>query len=291
MKKFLQGSIIVLLVITVLSYFGVQWIEDHHEEHFAYLTNYWGNNNAPDDSINADADTDFTFVINYYANEDNSGAEMFELKVNYYTDYLFQDIYSLGVQVINPNEMDLTIKREGEDNPVFGDYHAYYKYDVNYSDTSRTYFQTDDGVSFKAQTTFNEKEEPYIIKIDDKPYAFDFNKEFEAEKYSQFLWRGSYRHYSSSFSYFLYKVYDATSHIVDGDGVYKNLKLELADVFNFYEYNPVTGKFDIQSTFGYDVNYVSFKINYHSRGAKVHEDSLFNQIGSETPGGVIWKNS
>ena len=291
MKKFVNVTLAILLLVTVISYFGAKWIEDHHEEHFAYKTNYWGNNDAPDESIEADADTDFTFVINYYANEDNSGAEMFELKVNYHTDYLFQDVYSLGIQVLNPSEMDLTVECERVDDNPFGDYNAYFKYVVDYSDTSRAYFQTDDGVAFKAQTTFNEKNEPYIIKIDNKPYAFDFNKEYELEKFGQFLWRSSYRHYSSSFNYFLYKVFDATSHITDGEGVYKNLKLELADVFNFYEYNSVTGKFDIQSTFGYDVNYVSFKVNYYNRGARVHEDSFFKQIGSEPAGGVIWKNS
>ena len=157
MKKFVNVTLAILLLVTVISYFGAKWIEDHHEEHFAYKTNYWGNNDAPDESIEADADTDFTFVINYYANEDNSGAEMFELKVNYYTDYLFQDVYSLGIQVLNPSEMDLKVECERVDDNPFGDYNAYFKYVVDYSNTSRAYFQTDDGVAFKAQTTFNEK--------------------------------------------------------------------------------------------------------------------------------------
>lgn len=215
---------------------------------------------------------------------------MFELKLNYFTDYKFQDVYSLGTQIVNPSEMECKLKEVKVDDDFFGDINYYYEYKINYNNSDIANFQTDDGVSFKSTTSFNERGVPYIIKIDGKPYAFDFEKTISTEKIAQFLWRSNYKHYTSNFDYFLYKVYDSTTHITDGDGVYKNLKLELTDIFRLYEYNAISGKFDILSTYGYDVNYVSFKVNYYSRGAQTHEDSLFNQIGEESAGGVIWEN-
>lgn len=279
------------MILSVASYFASEWIKKNWDKHFTYTTNFWGQTEAPDESVEADPDTAFTFVVNYYANKDGSGAELYELKLNYYTDYLLQDVYSLGLQIVNPGELKLGITQyHSEDNP-FGDYHAYYKYYLNYGSAEVAYFNTDDGYSFDSVTTFNERNVPYIIKIDDKPFAFDFDKTISTEKIGQFLWRGSYRHYTSNFDYFLYRIYDSTTHLTAGEGIYKNLTLELTDVFNIYEYNSATGKFDILSSeFGYDVEYISFKINYYERGALRHEDSLFNQIGKETAGGVIWGN-
>ena len=295
MKKFFNAVLIILCIVSVASYFFADWIKNNYEDHFAYQTNHWGMNTSPDSSIESDEDTAFTFVVNYYANEDNSGIEMYELKLNYYSDYKFQDIYSLGVQIINPGEMKFNANLDKIEDGLFGepwvDCNFHFSYSVNFGNSKTSYFNTDDGVSFESTETFNSRGVPYIINIDDKPYAFDFNKTTTELKSTSILGKKTYENFTSSFDYFLYKIYDSTTNITDGDGIYKNLKLELIDVFNLYEYNATTGKFDKLSTFGYDVNYISFKVNYHSRGAMTHSDSLFNQIGNYEEGGVIWGNS
>lgn len=292
MKKTIDIILIILCFLSVCSYFYADWIRGNKQYHFAYHTYFWGQNDAPDSSVEVDPDTNFTFVVNYYANEDNSGIEMFEIKLNYFTDYQFQDVYSLGIQILNPsNSMKFGLRKDKTDDQFFGDYHVYYSYDVKLDKKQVSYFNTDDGVSFDSTETFNSREIPYIIKIDGKPYAFDFNKMLTIEKTNQFLWRSMYDHYSSTFGYFLYRVFDSTTEITDGEGIYEYLTLELNDVFNIYEYNQITGKFDILTTYGYDVNYISFKINYHKRGAMTHEDSLFNKITGQGNGGVIWGNS
>ena len=293
MKKTFNIILIVLCVISVACYFFADWIKNNYQDHFTYQTNFFGQNTkAPDSSIEADADTAFTFVVNYYANEDGSGIEMYELRLNYYTDYKFQDVYSLGVQILNPNNMKFNANLDKIDNPLIGDSNLYFSYTVDFKETEVSYYNTDDGVSFDATETFNSRNVPYIINIEDKPYAFNFNKENTELKSTNWYGKKTYENFTSNFDYFLYKIYDSTTHITDGDGIYKNLKLELNDVFNLYEYNSTTGKFDILNTmFGYDVDYVSFKVNYHKRGAMTHSDSMFKQIGDYANGGVIWKNS
>ena len=292
MIKFLDIVLCLLVALSIGSYFGKEYINNHLDEHYAYNTKYWGPTDAPEHSIESDKDVDFTFVVNYYSNSDNSGVELYEIKVNYYTDYQLQDIYSLGLQIVNPSEMEFTISMDKMETTIFPwvNDNYYHSYHVKYGSAQKAYFNTDDGVSFKATTTFNERNVPYIIRIDGKPYSFDFNKQ-NTYLYNTSIWgKKTYVNYTSNFDYFLYKVYKATTDITDGTGVYKNMKLELDDVFNMYEYNKLTGKFDILSTFGYDVSYVSFKVNYYETGAKRHEHSLFNQIGSDPAGGVIWEN-
>lgn len=292
MKKFIDIILCILVCVSIASYFGADWINKNHENHFALNTWYFGQNPSAD---NTDSNTQFTFVVNYYANEDNSGAELYELQVNYFTDKNLSNIYSLGVQILNPSELTYKYKEYDErcEGPFswigVGDYYYYLHYELEYNDAEVTYFNTDDGVSFVATDTLELREEPYIISIEDKAYAFDFEKESLLSEFNGIT--NSYRYFTSSFVYFFSNVYYATTGITDGAGSYENLALEINDVFNFYEYNSLTGKFDIAlSEFGYDLTYLGIKVNYYTRGAKVHEDSLYNQIGLET-GGVKWKNS
>lgn len=296
MKKFFNGLVIVLVIISILSYFGAGWIRENWSEHYAIKTFHFGYNDVTGDEFEEDNDVQFTFTINYYANKDNTGVEMYELKVSYFKDINLNEVYSLGVQVINPKE--LTYRFSEYDEKVkgpfgwigVGDYHTYYNYELIYNDAEVTYFNSDDGLSYVSTNTLEDREEPYIIKIEDKAYAFDFEKEALMSTFHGIT--TGYNYFTSSFAYFFYKVYVSSTNITKGTGKYENLTLEINDVFNFYEYNSLTGKFDIQKTdWGYDISYMGIKVNYYTRGAKMHEDSLYGQIGRETAGGVIWKNS
>ena len=291
MTKIFDILLIIFVAISFGAYFEVKDIKENMSNKFAYHTQYWESGGAPDSSVEADPDTNFTFVVNYYANKDNSGAELYEIKLNYYTDYKLQDVYSLGLQIVNPN-IKFYMKCDnltGVSIFPWVEQHGYYSYDVEFNAKDKNYYATDDGKSFETTTTFNSRNVPYIIKIGDKPYAFDFNKKTTEVVYTNGVGTNSYAHYASDFDYFLYKIYKSTTKLTGGDGVYENLKLELTDVFNVYEYNEKSGKFDKLSTFGYDVEYISFKVNYFETGAKRHEHSLFNQIGEKT-GGVVWAN-
>ena len=91
----------------------------------------------------------------------------------------------------------------------------------------------------------------------------------------------------SNFEYFTYQAYMVAISLPK-EGVYTDLTLKLDNIFQLYEYNTISGKFDIQSTFGQINDYVSFKFNYYDRGAMTHEDSVYNVIGTNGVGGVIW---
>lgn len=289
MKQFGKIVFIIAIVLCIAGDIGYIAIKTNYSSAFSYKTYFWGtSNNVPEDQEKIDPDSKFTFVIDYWENADGQGAEMLEIKVNYFTDYQFTDVYSLGVQILNPSNMVLNTNGIG-----FWDGHLVIDedyglqmannatYSIQLNGASIAYFNTDDNVSFKATSTFNDRNVPFIIDIDNKPYAFDFNK-VTKERHGN-LW---YCH--SNFDYFLYRVFDATSHLTSKDMTYQYLKLELTDVFNLYKYSQTSGKFDILSDLGYEVDYIKIKLNYHSRGVYTHEDSQFGQIGNDRTGGVIW---
>ena len=121
-----------------------------------------------------------------------------------------------------------------------------------------------------------------------KMYAFDFNKAYMHSQNTAFFGLDQRKYYVSNFDYFIYKLYNSMSTLSQGEGVYTNLNIGLNDVFNIYQYNNSTGKFDILTELGYTAEYMGVKITYVERGARMHSDSMFNQIGKTQQGGVIY---
>ncbi len=284
MKNFFTTLLVIICIgIIALDCYSV-YVYLNRDKHFALITNYWGyDSNSPDHDVKVDPDIKFTFCINYYENADKNGYEMFELKLNYYTDYLMRDKYSLGMQIINPSELEFN-KGYSDSYLTLQGWQDYFKYYLNLHNANVYYFNTDDGLNFNTTNTFNSKKVPYIIRIDEKPFAFDFNKETITERY---IILKHNVHFNSNFNYFLYKTMYATTHITEKNKTFQNLTLDFEDVFNIFEYNEESQKFDKQSTFGYSVDYISFKVNYFERGATTHKDSFFGRIG-EKDGGVVY---
>lgn len=232
----------------------------------------------------------FVFEFNYYANKDDSGASLFEVKLTAYTGINMNKTYSYGLQIVNPDAFTLKTYTYDVVNPAFGWYtRTYNTYSIIAGDdildnSEYYYFNTYDNVSYTASTALNNNNIPYVIDIDGKPYAFTFDKvNLVSESTNPFGWKYE-TYYKSNFAYFVYQMYNSITGITDGDGVYTNLVLRLTDVFEFYDYNDTTGKFDKLSNIGFNSNYMGVKVNYHSRGAKVHEDSMFNQLGNYSKG-------
>lgn len=284
MKKFLTTLLVIICIgIIALDCYAV-YVYKNRDKHFPLISNYWGyDENSPKHDVKADPDISFTFCINYYENANKNGYEMFEIKLNYYTDYLLRDKYSLGIQIINPSLIEFK-SGLSESYLTLQGWQDYYKYYLIQNDANVYYFNTDDGLNFNTTNAFNTKNVPYIINIDNKPFAFDFNKETITEKYV--ILRHNH-YFMSNFNYFLYKTMFATTHITEKNKTYQNLTLEFEDVFNISEYNSESKKFDKQSTYGYSVDYINFKVNYYERGATTHKDSFFGRIGEED-GGVIY---
>lgn len=253
-----------------------------------------------------DIENPFVFEFNYFANEDDSGASLFEVKLTAYTGINMNRTYSYGFQIVNPDTftlktytydtVDLALSwytgtyktysviagAEGTES-ILDKYKDKPQFVIN-DDSEFYYFNTYDNVSYSATTALNTNNIPYVIDIAGEPYAFTFNKvNLVSESTNPFGWKYE-TYYASNFAYFVYQMYNSITGITDGDGVYTNLVLRLTDVFEFYEYNEATGKFDKLSDIGFNSNYMGVKVNYHTRGAKVHEDSMFNQLGNYSKG-------
>lgn len=296
MKKFVTVLLIVLclgaLVLDGL-YFYYKSIE---YEVYAQQTIHSGGTLKTDK--NADKNnTDFVLEFVYYANKDKSGAEMLEFQLKCFSGVNCDSVAGYGMQIINPANMSCSLVYDKDtshiENIIGTRVDRYWLYNVQYGSSNVSYFNTDDFVSFAAVTALNEEAHPYIIKIEDKPYSFDFNFD-DCYLEKEILWglSHSYYHYVSTFDFFIYKTYTAILdlHNKDGktEGVYKNLTMEYANVFNFY--SEKNGRFQELSNYTYSSKYMDLKVTYIDRGAKVHTDSKFGKIyvNKDKTEGVIY---
>lgn len=239
---------------------------------------------------NADPDDErFVLEFVYYANKDNSGAEMLEFKLNCFSGINADYIYGYGVQIVNPSQMAIESKPNSSRNYtehsglMYMTNHYYFDISVNYCSSIVSYYNTDDFVSYSATTSIADEAHPYIVDIDGKLYSFDFNYD-NVQLHSSTFIGASYYHFVSTFDYFLCKSYNAIKNLHNNDdsstqGVYKNLTFEYADVFNFYAEN--NGRFDELTDFTYSSNFMDCKVTYVDRGAGVHTDSMFGVIKTE----------
>lgn len=280
-KGFLVALVIVLCVGALASDIFAIWIHLNGDKHKPIVTTNM-----------SQLDTDvknYIFELKYFENQDKLGKEMFEIKLTAYTGINKNKVYSYGIQILNPSNMNISKEYVSfkVNLPQWYD-DEYYEYSVDYSGTQVTYFNSDETVSYTATTALNANNYPYVIDIDSTLYAIDFNKQVLEDTTYNAVGYAYNKYVTSDFNYFVYKMYSAMSTLTTGEGVYSNLNINLNDVFNIYEYNVLTGKFDKLSTFGYSAEFMGVKITYVERGAKIHTDSMFNQIGKTQKGGVIY---
>lgn len=286
--KVIKGMLIALLVIILLGAMALDGLAIYYktieDTIYAQQSVHMGGTIGTDE--NADPDNnDFILEFKYYANKDNIGVEMLEFQLKCFSGIDCDYVYGYGVQILNPSQMTCSIKFDYE--KTFHPYvldtetHKYYNYAVDYGSAKVAYFNTDDFVTYGATTELNKDAHPYIIKIDDEKYSFDF-KYVENVHYVETLWGVGRTHYYnvSNFEYFLWKTYDAITKLQntegETEGVYKNLTMEYYNVFNFYE--ETNGRFEELANFTYSSKYLDLKVTYIDRGAGVHSDSMFGQI-------------
>lgn len=260
---------------------GYVWIHFNGDKHKAYQTTYVTNlDNLPE--------RPFVFEFEYHP-ADELGEEMLEMKMTAYTDYLMQDSYCYGVQILKPSKMILKEKYIKPDIKVIQWKSTLeYEYVLNLNGASIKYFNSDDFISYKATTSLNENNTPYLISMGDKVYAMEFNRRtYNSTNYGM-LWYKKDIYYTSSFEYFIYKMYDSISNITTGPGIYEHLDFQLNDVFQYYSFNSLTGKFDQFSDMTFNSDFIGIKVTINNRSARIHEDSLFGQIGDIAKGGIIF---
>lgn len=220
---------------------------------------------------------------------------MFEINLTAYTGIEKEKTYKYGVQITNPKNMTNKLEYYGNGfNLPQWSYYINATHVIDFTNCNVTYFNSDTevasntDVSYIATTTLNANNIPYVIDIEEQTYAFDFNKNYLGKTHVDALGVTNHYYYQSNFEYFVFKLYSSMSTLSEGQKVYDNLNVQLNDVFNIYEHNSLTGKFDKLTTFGYSAEYIGLKITYVERGARIHEDSMFNRIGDSQKGGVIY---
>ena len=286
MTKFLNTIFVISCILCIGSIFAYTWVNNNADKHVPIISNMFGNNTqVSDDEVNLDPDSKHTWVVKLFRNIDGNGSELFEIKQTTYTDYQLSNVYSTGVQVLNPSALELGFVHTGKELNIFAYEKNYYTYRYKNVDNV-DYFNSVDGISFAGTdklTSLND--DLYIIDIDGKPYAFNYMKTIQGY-HSQSLWVSLESYVTSNFDYFMYQLYGTAKSLKQG--IYNNLPIKFTDVFNIFEYNSTTGKFDKQTDMAQIDDYVSFRFYVYDRGVMTHSDSLFGQIGETAPGGVIY---
>lgn len=281
LKKILFIICAIFCTVSIVADIGFIWIHFNGKKSAAMVTT-----NISQLSTES---KNHVFELKYFENSDGSGAEMFEIKLTAFTGINMNKTYCYGIQIINPKFMACNLEHPGNSFHIWsGSYNINAKYVVDFSESEVAFFNADDNVAYKATTALNTNNYPYVIDIDGVPYAFDFNKNYLAETFNDWLGIANNYYYESNFEYFVFKLFSSMSKLTTGEGVYSNLNVGLNDVFNIYEYNQLTGKFDKLTTLGYSAEYIGIKLTYIERGARVHSDSMFNHIGDSQTGGVIY---
>lgn len=258
------------------------WVTFNAQDHYSVTTT---NMSTLDTKVKQ-----YIFELKYHENSDKSGVEMFEIKITAYTGVNKDKVHSYGIQLINPDITNDTVRTgTGGFNIWEWKNDLEFTHKVNFNETKIAYFNSDNNVSYGATTALNTNNTPYIIDIDGELYAFDFNKRYLVDTNTDFFALKQNKYYNSSFEYFVFKMYNGMSTLTNGEGIYDNLNVNLNDVFNIYSYNETTKKFDALSDLGYNAEYMGVRITYVERGARIHSDSLFGQVGNQQIGGVIYE--
>ena len=287
---------IFVLVVTII--FGAvigfnYFVVNNEDNYLALRTWYLGENTQVSDvDLENDSDTKYTFVVNYYANEDNAedSVELLEVKLTSYTDYEKTAVYSYGIQFINPTE---NLKFDSElgkkDVKSISLVNRYYDTYFKCPSDKVFYLNSVDGVSYDSTVDgkIDNKDNAYLIDFDGVTYAFKFNQISKISSY-HILWVKHVKYNRSNFADFLQNIIDPIKSI-SPEGVYVDIPFKLDTFLTFYEYNETTGKFDNQTNkFADDTSFIKFKIYTHKRGATMLNDSLFNRVGENTDKGVIY---
>ena len=208
----------------------------------------------------------YLFNVNIFDNSKGNGEELFELRLDYFTDpsLLHTACRSTGMQRVGPLSFsDIAVNSEEEANSIVSA-GAYYYDTTNMISWS--------GGNVATQLNRNAK---LIIKVDNRPYLMQLTGK---EVYKE--WWGSWQYlyfYGAVFK----DVLDAVKTNSAGYGDYY-ITLNLSKYFTLYEYDEESGKF-IEDNISDEVfNYAVLKFHYSPDGVTKASQSMFGQIAKNT---------
>ena len=241
----------------------------------------------------------------YYSNDAENGIELQELRLNYFTSYKLTsaDYRSTGMQYIGDYQGLPLDTWDGKSEVTFysgnNRYYGTSEQSVsianNYVDTSFTYYDSADGLSFNGVTNNNgsiatelKRSTQFIIKIEDRAFAITLDKYFDkdigdvrsifgigwkvGEKYNRY-----YYTYGSLFQ----TVMQAIKSNSMGYGTYY-ITVPLSGLFSIREYDLETGKFKADNVTDVINSYSVLKFSYYENGARNSTQSIFGIIDNNS---------
>ena len=212
----------------------------------------------------------YFLTANYYDNSNENGIELQELRFDYFTDYtLTSDKYrSTGMQYIGDYKFNITNvnSREEANKWVSPDF---------------VYYDTTNGVTWsseKLNTQLN-RENQFIIKIDNKPYAICLDKTIEV--YERFLfWDIHTGTYYMTYAELFENIFTILKTNSLGYGDYY-VTVDLSEFFTIKAYDVETGKYSLDDVTDIIKNYSVLKFHYEPNGVKQASQSLFGRINGD----------
>lgn len=225
--------------------------------------------------------------VNYYANEDKSGVELFDLKLNTLKNEQSENTFSSGIQLVSYDEKIEACGNSGIkfDKGLLGIKGTDYYYKLFYN--CNEYFYNCDGsnISYTASLSIND-DDYFLITIGEEKFRMTL-KNFTSEKLAEdkpVLWATN--------CYFAYGDWNYLAHIILNSirslpyGYDGTLTLKFGDLFDYYAYNEESHQYNNKTSTTSDGslitqvinNYYTVKVNTYYSGARVATDSLFNMI-------------
>ena len=213
---------------------------------------------------------------NFYSNAKNNGIALQELKLNYFTDYqlLSTGYRSSGMQFLGDlQQSDLVLVETTEEQ-------------ANRDEPSGfCYYDTTNGINWdggKLRTQLN-RETPFVISIDGKPYQIQLDKTYEWTTYSRqwytlWIWNKPTTHVI--YYNFLNVFADCMQAIRTNSAGYGDyyITVDLSEYFTIRAFDETTGKYKTDDVTDIIKTYSVLKFHYDENGARNSTQSLFGCI-------------
>ena len=243
------------------------------------------------------------FNVRYYTNKDNSGVELFEVKLNSYMNVetaKTEDpaVYSYGYQVVgtSQNSIFFAYRSEFRDGLFHANHNAYC---MTYpQENSNVYhYNTQNNINF-ATTELKEKDNIFKISINGDIYGLMFKGEQSEnilEKQTLAPWAVDTYYAIYDMNHLANLLLKSVKSISSGTEGIVTMKLS-DDIFNFYKFENGSfkqfSKNDNASLVTQIVDtFISCKFEIFDTGAKVAKDSMFNIIEKRSDYSIIEEDS
>lgn len=205
-----------------------------------------------------------------------------ETKFNYFCNTDSSDVYSTGVQqLISDNKVTAPVFNSSKFSGFIVEKEDYYQSYILCGNVY--YYNTDNGVSFKATNSLSDKE-GFYISIGEDRYFMSFKNTYKYFDKKSVPLLDTYYYVKLDVNYFLRQLY---SSVMNMDNFTSGrITFEFGDLFDYYketsagvfEKDPVSEQ-ENEKILSQIVSYYNIKVNVHKGNIQRAEQSLFGQVG------------